>query len=346
MEDREHQTGSSHSLTRMLALVLFVWLGAIIILAGHPGATGAAQATGTPFYIPLVMTAPLPTPTPTPIPAPGRIVYEIHIDWQDNWDIYTMRADGTGRVRLTAHPERDSDATWSPDYSKVVFASERASVGDILNREIYVMNADGSNPRRVTYRDGKDYDPSWSPDGTRIAFVSKLDGDWDIYLIDPDGNNVVNLTNNKDCTDTDPSWSPDGSRIAFASDCHDPGQNAEIYTMKADGTDVKRLTHTSYSDGDPSWSWDGTRIAFECYRDHNFEICVMNANGTGQQRITYNEVSDSDPSWQRWGDQIVFGSYRTGNGDVYVMNSDGGAVTQLTSRPDKEGDACARPSGP
>ncbi len=346
MEDREHQPGSSHSWMRVPALTIFVWLGAMVTLAGNPGPTGAAQATGTPFYAPLVMVAPTPTPTPTPIPAPGKIVYERHIEWADNWEIYAMRADGTGEVRLTKHGKRDSDATWSPDYSKVVFASERASVGEILNREIYVMKADGTNVRRVTHRDGKDYDPSWSPDGTRIAFVSKLDGDLEIYLINPNGTGLVNLTANKGISDTDPSWSPDGSRIAFASDRHDPGQNAEIYTMKADGTDVRRLTNNIYSDGDPSWSWEGTRIAFECYRDHNFEICVMNANGTGQHRITLNDVTDSDPSWQRAGDQIVFGSYRTGHGDVYVMNSDGSGVIRLTSRPDIEGDACARPSGP
>ena len=88
MEDREHQPGSSHSLMRVLALATIVWLGAIVVLAQHPGSTVAAQATGTPFYAPLVMVA----PTPTPIPAPGMIVYERHIEWADNWEIYAMRA--------------------------------------------------------------------------------------------------------------------------------------------------------------------------------------------------------------------------------------------------------------
>ncbi len=345
MEDRDRLAAGSCWPMRLVVLAGFLWFGAILALAQGPTSTGAAVATGTPFYEPLVMVW-VPTPTPTPNPEPGRIVYESK--QLDNWDIWVMNADGTGKTRVTKHRERDSDATWSPDYSQIVYASERTG-DDPPNREIFVMNTEtgDSGPlTRLTFQAGKDYDPSWSPNGKRIAFLSKRDGDWEIYLVNPDGTNLVNLTNNK-YTDTDPSWSPDGSRIAFASDRNDPGSDAEIYTMKANGTDVKKLTDNAYADGDPSWSADGTRIAFECWRDHNFEICTINANGTNGKRLTHNEVADSDPSWQRWGEQIVFGSYRTGNGDVYVMNSSGGAVTRLTMSADYiDGDPCARPSGP
>jgi Tol biopolymer transport system component len=329
---------------RVVALAGLLWFGAVLVLSRAPGSIGAEEPSGTPFYEPLVMVW-IPTPTPTPVPGPGRIVYESKGLY--SWDIWVMNANGTGKTRLTKHQQRDSDATWSPDYSRIVYASERTGE-DPPNREIFIMNSDtgDSGPlKRLTYQEGKDYDPSWSPDGERIAFVSKRDGDWDIYLVDPDGGNLVNLTNNK-YNETDPSWSPDGSRIAFASDRDDPGGDSEIYTMKVDGTQWRRLTNNAYADGDPSWSADGTRIAFECWRDGNFEICTINADGTNATRLTHNKVSDSDPSWQRWGEQIVFGSYRTGNGDVYVMNSSGGEVTQLTSNDYIDGDPCARPSGP
>jgi Tol biopolymer transport system component len=348
MGDRGQEKGHFRFSMKVVALAGFVWLGAMMALWQSPASTEGFEPTGTPNYMPLAMYAPTPTPTATPTPGPGRIVYEMYDTVRDNWDIYAMQPDGTAKVRLTTHPERDSDATWSPDYSKIVFASERYSEGETPNREICVMNADGTGVRRLTYQEGKEYDPSWSPDGSRIAFVSKRDGDWDIYLINADGTGGwQNLTNNKQISDTDPSWSPDGSRIAFASDRDNLHGDPEIWTMKADGTDLRKLTNNSETDGDPSWSGDGTRIAFECYRDDNFEICVVNANGTGGvQRLTFNEVSDADPSWQRWGEQIVFGSYRTDNGDVYVMNSDGSGVTKLTGSPYKDGDACARPSGP
>jgi Tol biopolymer transport system component len=239
MEDRKCH-GSSRWTRTIIALTSFLCMGSLVALSQQVRASGYADPIpapdGTPFYLPLAMFA----PTPTPIPEPGRIVYETHIDWADNWELFAMDADGTHKTQLTHHQERDSDATWSPGYSQVVFASERIGA-DPPNREIYVMSAAGdqSGATRLTFAAGKDYDPSWSPNGERIAFVSKRDGDWDIYLMDPDGTHLVNLTNSyKGSTDTDPSWSPDGSRIAFASDRHDLGQNAEIYTMKANGTDV------------------------------------------------------------------------------------------------------------
>jgi Tol biopolymer transport system component len=342
MEHRDCQAAGPRWSMRIAALVGVLWSSAIIALAQSPTSTGAAEATGTPFYETLVMVS---VPTPTPTPGPGRIVYESKR--LDNWDIWVMNADGSGKKRMTKNPQRDSDASWSPDYSHIVYASERTAE-DPPNREIYVMDIDKGDSgglKRLTFEEGKDYDPSWSPDGTRIAFVSKRDGDWEIYLVNPDGGNLVNLTSNK-YNETDPSWSPDGSRIAFASDRDNPDGDSEIYTMRADGTHWRRLTNNAYADGDPSWSADGTRIAFECWRGGSFEICTINADGTNQTRVTHNEVADSDPSWQRWGEQIVFGSYRTGNGDVYVMNSNGAGVTQLTSNDFIEGDPCARPSGP
>ncbi|MGH9264987.1 MAG: TolB family protein, partial [Acidimicrobiales bacterium] len=66
----------------------------------------------------------------------------------------------------------------------------------------------------------------------RIAFESARDGNFEIYAIDPDGTDQVNLTNDP-ANDTDPVWSPDGTRIAFvkASEGH-----RNIYVMNADGS--------------------------------------------------------------------------------------------------------------
>jgi Tol biopolymer transport system component len=349
VEDRRYQNGWPRWPGTVVAVVGMLCLGGLAALWPWSPLSGeTALPTGTPEgWVPLVMYT---EPTPTPTLQPGPILYERYNDQSFNWDIWTMEADGGHKTRLTFDQARDSDATWSPDYSHVVFASERATTNpEDPNREIYVMNADGTGITRLTFRDGKDYDPSWSPDGTRIAFVSKLDGDWEIYLVNPNGTGLTQLTKNKS-NETDPSWSPDGSRIAFASDRGPvPGQSydSEIYTMKADGSDVKQLTNNNGADGDPSWSYDGTRIAFESDRTGDFEVWVMNSNGTGQVDISLNGADDADPSWQRWGYQIVFGSYRTGRGDIYVMNSNGSGVKVLTGGSFyKEGDPCARPSGP
>ena len=121
--------------------------------------------------------------------------------------------------------------------------------------------------------------PSWSPAG-RIAFASSRDGNFEIYVMDSDGNNLQRLTDHED-SDMYPSWSPDG-RIAFASN---RDGNFEIYVMDSDGNNLQRLTDHDTSDNVPSWSPDG-RIAFASNRDGNFEIYVMDSDGNNLQRLT------------------------------------------------------------
>ena len=72
-------------------------------------------------------------------------------------DIYVMRADGTGVVRLTDDPSNNSDPAWSPDGTRIAFDSNRDG-----NYELYVMNADGTRVTRLTRQRGSDAAPSWA----------------------------------------------------------------------------------------------------------------------------------------------------------------------------------------
>ena len=89
------------------------------------------------------------------------------------------------------------------------------------------------------------WQPSWSPDGEHIAYTS----DWQIQVMDTDGGNLRNLTNNRG-SHSHPSWLPDGERIVFASKKDD---NMEIYVMDADGKNQQRLTDNRHDDVDPAW---------------------------------------------------------------------------------------------
>ena len=110
----------------------------------------------------------------------------------------------------------------------------------------------------------------------QIAFVSERDGLRQIYVMDADGGNQRNLTNNP-FHNWDPSWSPNGKRIAFTSS---KARNLEIHVMDADGSNPRRLTNNPFDDWNPSWSPDGKRIAFTSSRDGNQEIHVMDADGS------------------------------------------------------------------
>ena len=221
--------------------------------------------------------------------------------------------------------------------ARIAFRSERDG-----NAEIYVMDAvdsdsdgTGDNLVRLTNNIARDVNPEWSPDGSKIAFDSDLDGDAEIYLMDPDGSNVDKLTDNA-ISDSRPTWSPDGSKIAFYSD---RDGDFEIYVMNSDGTSVVRLTTSALQDIDPAWSPDGTRIAFASIRSGTYEIYVMDSvdadsdgKGDNLARLTFTNTSrDSAPDWSPDGNKIVFETRRHLVGDeIYVMNPDGSGQTRLT----------------
>jgi Tol biopolymer transport system component len=144
-----------------------------------------------------------------------------------------------------------------------------------------------------------------SGDNGKIAFVSNRDGNAEIYLMESDGSDQVNLTSNP-ASDFAPSWSPDGRQIVFVSDRDGDGA---IFVMNSDGTGVTRVG----SGGAPDWSPDGTRIAFT----REFDIYVMNLDGTEVTQVTDSEnvpdapygangAYDYDPAWSPDGLRIAF----------------------------------------
>jgi Tol biopolymer transport system component len=197
---------------------------------------------------------------------------------------------------------------------------------------VYVMNSDGSNRTPLTEgQAGFLAPPSWAPDGVRIAFVSDRSGNPDIWVMDRDGGNLANLTQNQ-AKDHSPAWSPDGDWIAFAS-VRD-SVYWELYLMRPDGSDVQRLTWwEDASDLSPSWSPDGSRIAFASKRDGNWEIYAMDRDGSNLVRLTSHPADDTNPAWSPDGSRIAFESTRDGYADIFIMPAIGGEGVNISNAP-------------
>jgi hypothetical protein len=141
--------------------------------------------------------------------------------------------------------DEDLSPAWSPDGSRIVFQSNRAT-----NNDIYVMHADGSGVTNLTNTpDTGEFDPEFSPDGSTIAFVADSGGGTDIDVMDAAGSTITNLTDDP-AHDWSPTWSPDGGRLAFESDRGDP---QSIYVVNADGTGAARVVEPSAEACCPSW---------------------------------------------------------------------------------------------
>jgi TolB protein len=106
--------------------------------------------------------------------------------------------------------------------------------------------------------------------------------------------------------------------------------DSEIYSMYADGTGVRRLTHSPGFDGAGPWSPDGRKMLF--YRNTG-GVWVMNADGSGKRNLTPNQGFNAAGGWSPDGRRIVFTTNRDGNDEIYVMNADGSGQRNLLLSP-------------
>jgi Tol biopolymer transport system component len=267
---------------------------------------------------------------------PGRLVFIRSGNFLR--DVYAIDASGQHLTQLTTSFALDDWAAWSPDTFKIVFMSDRIPDTTYTARfQILVMNSDGSSQSHLTSASPavdttgrvidttSNFHPAWSPDGTKIAFASTRDTNPEIYVMDPNGANVVRLTRDA-AEDAQPAWSPDGTRIAFVTS---RDGNPEIYVMSsANGSGPVNLTNNPAFDLAPAWSPDGTKIAFQSDRQGDFAVWVMNADGSDPVRLTDPGSGQAGaPSWSPDGTRIAYER----DGDIWIMNVDGSKKVRITS---------------
>jgi Tol biopolymer transport system component len=231
-----------------------------------------------------------------------RIVFEL--DTADSGSVAIMNADGSDMVVLPPAPGGfDGDPSFTPDGTRIIF--ERFAP-DTNEDAIWSMNLDGGDRHLIGSGPAGATDPNVSPDGRALSFVSfnGLDFGQALATSRIDGTQQLQLTPFTFNVGIKQDWAPDGRHLTFIhhADLPDPGDSANIATIRPDGTDLRFLTH--YQGGEVnafagSYSPDGRWIAFRLEDHGRFGLYKMHPDGSQVQPIL--ELSSFAPRFIDWG---------------------------------------------
>lgn len=273
------------------------------------------------------------------------MVYQAEVaDENPFYQIYLKHLE-TGKIRQVSPGIGKTTCSWvHPSADKVLFSSTHE-------------DPDAQNKMTAELERRKS--------GERKSYAWDYDEHYDIYETDLEGNNIRNLTNVLGY-DAEASWSPDGNYIAFASNRRayteklteaeaelfkkDPSSMIDIYIMDADGSNVKRLTHTNVYDGGPFFSPDGKRIVWRRFSPNGreAEVFTMNIDGTDQKQITHLKALSWAPFYHPSNEYIIFSTNIHGhrNFELYIVDVEGEkSPVRVTDKPGFDGLPVFTPDG-
>lgn len=182
------------------------------------------------------------------------------------------------------------------------------------------FRAETASFRALTNSPSPEYFPQVSPDGKRIVYASLREGNWDLFLLDADTKQTVNLTQGQSGSDTEPALSPDGTKVAFYSEREGSG----LYLMDLQSKEIKKLSDIGRN---PAWSPDGMEIVAategivrpEDRYTASSQLWAIRVDN-GARRLVYNGDA-VQPSWSPNGSRIAFWASRAGQRDLFTIRA-------------------------
>jgi TolB protein len=286
----------------------------------------------------------------------GRIAFRRYYNADHTrGDIFTVKPDGTGERQVT-HSARTNLATepdWSPNGRWIEYQLSRH--GDLDDSRLYKIHPNGTHR---TFIDASCQAPcrsdgfaQWSPRGKRIAFQRQSGPAGDptflfaLYVMRADGTHVRQITRrganplvDHRFQDHAPTWSPNAQRLAFERYDGKTDLRA-IFTVRLDGTGLRRITRWRLDGSQPDWSPNGRWILFRSKggSDNSGNVWLVHPNGSGLHAVTHTPAGTgkwASGSFSPNGKKIVDaknpGVGKAGNADVYVMRLDGSHLRNIT----------------
>ncbi|MGM0771139.1 MAG: TolB family protein [Halobacteriota archaeon] len=226
--------------------------------------------------------------------------------------IWVMNVDGSEQTRIYDTMAWEGEPSFSADGKFVYFATEHVqpfSSNFISIRMVEV--AEKSNSSQIAESTADKRAPVMSPDGTKIAYLSKAAGNYDIWVMNPDGSENRQITDSAD-DEGAPSWSPDGEKLVYSLE-------GNILTVALDNSVPVVLRDDAFANAHPVFSPDGTKIVFVSDRSGNSDLWVMNSDSLGLEQITFDNSTQTYPAWNPEGDKIAFASNEGGDFNIWTI---------------------------
>jgi dipeptidyl aminopeptidase/acylaminoacyl peptidase len=314
----------------------------------------AVPPTEVPTEAAVVAVTPTGSGPPTATPTGGGIgQIAFASNRSGKTQIYLINIDGTGLQQLTNLNDGACQPTWSPSGELLIFTSPcRINQDTYPGSSMWLIEVDRAgnttDPAQLRTAPGGDFDPAWDPNGGRIAFTSLRDNRPQIYRMNIDGTELVNL-NDDLAHNRQPSWSPNATQIMFTSA---RSGETELWLMPANGGDVQRFTPgVDGEDTFASWSPDGTLVLFERLINNFSRLIVapFEDRGARTSRVCpqgdYASQPMAEPSWSPDSQWIVFETWPDGtNHNIAIARSNCSNYGLVTSDPALDFDADWRPS--